>query len=192
MVPQVPHHTSYLSFKCFAFIFSLKNLLPSGQVKPIKAKDAFDDKKAANATINATRNEQHLSLKEGEPCIYKIITFIKYCSANAALPAPQELFVEALFAIDARVIITPDTAPGVDPAQSVALCGIVVKCKLSVDGWSYRVRANDSRRNIIWVPEARVRAVSKTIFESPILETRAFPAQQRLKAKHRKSATLRV
>jgi hypothetical protein len=67
-----------------------------------------------------------------------------------------------------------------------------MECKLSVDGWSYRVRADDTRWNIICVPEARVRAVSKTIFESPMLETRAFPVQQRLKAEQRKSATLRV
>ena len=114
------------------------------------------------------------------------------CSALEALSAPQELFVEALFAIDAHVITIPDTTPGVDPAQTVAICGVIMECKPSDDGWSYRVRADDTRRNIIWVPEARVRAVSKTIFESPMLETRAFPAQQRLKAEHRKSATLRV
>ena len=110
----------------------------------------------------------------------------------AALPAPQELFVEALFAIDAHVITIPDAIPGVDPAQSVAICGVIIECKPSIDGWSYRVRADDTRRNIIWVPEARVRAVSKTIFKSPMLDTRAFPVQQRLKAEQRKSATLRV
>ena len=99
----------------------------------------------------------------------------------AALPAPQELSVEALFAIGAHVTTTPDTTPGVDPVQSVAICGVVIECKPSVDGWSYRVRADDTRRNIIWVPEARVRAVSKAVFENPMLETRAFPMQQRLK-----------
>ena len=90
------------------------------------------------------------------------------------------------------MITTPDTTPGVDPAQSVAVSGVIMECKPSVDGWSYRVRADDTRRIIICVPEARVRAVSKTIFESPMLETRAFPVQQRLKAEQRKSATLRV
>ena len=90
------------------------------------------------------------------------------------------------------MITTPDTTPGVDPAKSVAISGVIMECKPSVDGWSYRVRADDTRRNIICVPEARVCAVSKTIFESPMLETRAFPVQQRLKAEQRKSATLRV
>jgi hypothetical protein len=110
----------------------------------------------------------------------------------AALPAPQELFVEALFAIGAHVTTTPDTTPGVDPVQSVAICGVVIESEPSVDGWSYRVRADDSRRNIIWVPEARVRAVSKAVSENPMLETRAFPLQQQLKSEQHKSATLRV
>ena len=98
-----------------------------------------------------------------------------------ALPSPQELFVEALFAIGAHVTTNPDTTPGVDPVQSVAVCGVVIECKPSLGGWSYRVKADDSRRNIIWVPEARVRAASKAAFENPMLETRAFPVQQRLK-----------
>ena len=121
-----------------------------------------------------------------------LLHLLNICSALAALPAPQELFVEALFAIDARVITTPDMTPGVDPAQSVAISGVIMECKSSVDGWSYRVKADDTRRNIIWVPDPRVRAVSKTIFESPMLETRAFPVQQRLTAEQRKSAMLRV
>jgi hypothetical protein len=36
-----------------------------------------------------------------------------------------------------------------------------------------------------------VRAVSKAVFENPMLETRAFPVQQRLKDERCKSATLR-
>ena len=98
------------------------------------------------------------------PAATILLYLLNICSALAALPAPQELFIEALFAIDARVITIPDTTPGVDPAQSVAICGIVVECKASVDGWSYRVKADDTRRNIIWVPEARVRAVSEDYF----------------------------
>ena len=85
-------------------------------------------------------------------------------SALAALPAPQELFIEALFATDAHMITIPDTTPGVDPAQSVAICCIVVECKPSVDGWFYRVRADDTRRNIIWVPEARMHRVEAAVF----------------------------
>ena len=97
-----------------------------------------------------------------------VVTILLYllntCSAKAALPAPQELFIEALFAIDARVITTPDTTPGVDPAQSVAISGVIMECKTSVDGWSYRVRADDTRRNIIWVPEARVHRLEAAVF----------------------------
>ena len=93
-----------------------------------------------------------------------LLYLLNICSALAALPAPQELFIEALFAIDARVITIPDTTPGVDPAQSVAVSGVIMECKASVDGWSYRVRADDSRRNIIWVPEARVHRLEAAVF----------------------------
>ena len=36
-----------------------------------------------------------------------------------------------------------------------------------------------------------MRAVSKAVFENPMLETRAFPMQQRFKLEQRKSATLK-
>ena len=133
-----------------------------------------------------------LRRRKVSPAAIKLLYLLNIYSALAALPAPQELFIEALCAIDARVITTPDPTHGVDPAQSVAISGVIMECKSSVDGWSYRVKADDTRRIIICVPEARVRAVSKTIFESPMLKTRAFPVQQRLKAEQRKSATLRV
>jgi len=102
-----------------------------------------------------------------------LLYLLNTCSALAALPAPLELFVEALFAVDAHVITTPDTTPGVDPKQSVAISGVI-------DGWSYRVRADKIRRNIIWVSETRVRTMSKAIFENPMLETRKFPVKERL------------
>ena len=94
-----------------------------------------------------------------------LLYLLTLCPALAALPAPLELFVEALFAIDARVITTPDMTPGVDPAQSVAICGVIIECKYSVDGWSYRVKADDTRRNIIWVPEARVHRLEAAVFK---------------------------
>jgi hypothetical protein len=62
------------------------------------------------------------------------------------------------------VITIPDTTPGVDPAQSVAISGVIMECKSSVDGWSYRVKAADTRRNIIWVPEARVHRLEAAVF----------------------------
>jgi len=110
------------------------------------------------------RNAQYLSLKEGEPCSYNIIIFIKYLFSKCGSPAPQELFVKALFAIDAHVITIPDTIPGVDPAQSAAVCGVIMECNAYVDGWSYRVKADDNRRNIIWVPEARVHRFEAALF----------------------------
>ena len=114
------------------------------------------------------------------PAVTVLLYLLNTCSALAALPAPLELFVEALFAVFAHVITTPDTTPGVDPKQSVAISGVITERIATVDGWSYRVRADDTRRNLIWVPEARVRAVSKAVFENPMLETRKFPVQERL------------
>ena len=90
-----------------------------------------------------------LRRRKVSPVAILLLYLLNICSALAALSVSQELFVEALFAIDAHVITIPDTTPGVDPAQSVVICGIVVECKLSVDGWSYRVRADYTQRNII-------------------------------------------
>jgi len=78
------------------------------------------------------------------------------------------------------VITTPDTTPGVDPKQSVAISGVITERIATVDGWSYRVSADDTRRNIIWVPEARVRTMSTAIFENPNAKTRKFPVKERL------------
>jgi hypothetical protein len=104
-----------------------------------------DAKKAAAEADKLRLRLQWAQDKEGEPCRYNIIIFIKHLFSKAALPAPQELFVEALFALDANVIATPDTTAGVDPAQSVTIFGVIMECKPSVDGRSYRVRADDSR-----------------------------------------------
>ena len=98
------------------------------------------------------------------PVVTILLNLLILYSALAALPAPKELFVEALFAIDAHVITSPDSTPGIDPAQSVAICGVIIECKYSVDGWSYRVKADDTRRNIIWVPEARVHRLEAALF----------------------------
>ena len=106
-----------------------------------------------------------LRKRKVSPAATILLYLLNICSALAALPAPLELFVEALFAIDARVITTSDTTPGVDPAQSVAIFGIIMECMPSVDGRSYRVRADDSRRNIIWAPEARVHRLEAAVFK---------------------------
>ena len=81
-VPQVPHHISNLSFEYLASILRIsvivKNTRIHGQADRLRAQSIRDAKKAAKATKNATRNAQYLSVKEGEPCIYNIIKFIKY------------------------------------------------------------------------------------------------------------------
>ena len=67
-----------------------------------------DTKKAAKEAESLRFKQRNTQKKKGEPCRY----LLNICSALAALPAPQELFVEALFAIDAHVITIPDTTLG--------------------------------------------------------------------------------
>ena len=44
-----------------------------------------------------------------------------------ALPPPIELFEAARFKVGDRVQTLPDTTPGIDPRQSVAIYGTVVE-----------------------------------------------------------------
>ena len=67
-----------------------------------------------------------LRKRKMSPAAIILLYLLNICSALAALSAPLELFVEALFATDVHVITTPDTIPGVDPAQSVAICGVIM------------------------------------------------------------------
>jgi hypothetical protein len=163
-VPQVPHHKFTLPFKCFAYNLIQWNLLPSGQVKRNKAKEAFDAKKAAKAIKNAARNAQYLSVKEGEPCSYNIIKFINSLHSVGGSSCTTGAICRGIIRNRRARDYNSRYDPGVDPAQSVAVWGVIMECKASVDGWSYRVRADDTRRNIIWVPEARVHRLKAAVF----------------------------
>ena len=100
------------------------------------------------------------------PSTYFIFT------AAAALPPPLELFSPALFAIGDLVQSTPDTTPGVHPSHSVAIVGSVTELKIA-EGWLYHIRASNDGRNNIWVPECRLRPISKSIFDDAYIEPRA-------------------
>ena len=98
-----------------------------------------------------------------------------------ALPPPIELFETARFKVGDRVQTLPDTTPGIDPRQSVAIYGTVVEVEADI-GWKYLFKSMHSERNKVSVPENRVLAISKLLYDNTMLETRAFPVQERLRA----------
>ena len=67
---------------------------------------------------------------------------------------------------------TPDTTPGVHPSQSVSVAGTVSEIKLE-GGWFYKINSIHHSRNSIWVPEYRLRLISKSIFDDVYMEPRA-------------------
>ena len=93
-------------------------------------------------------------------------------TAAAALPAPIELFSAAVFKIGEVVHSIPDTAPGVHPAHSVAITGAIIELKVE-GGWRYNISSIHDPRNTLWVPEHRVRLISKSIFDDAYIEPRA-------------------
>ena len=157
-----------MPFKCFASILRITDgiFCLTAQYRHFAASSEWKGRPRRRPRRPELRPEtcNTFPQRKVSPAATKLLYLLNIFWAKAALPAPQELFVEALFAIDARVITTPDTTPGVDPAQSVAISGVIMECKSSVDGWSYRVRADDTRRNIIWVPEARVHRLEAAVF----------------------------
>ena len=98
-----------------------------------------------------------------------------------ALPPPIELFEASRFKVGNRVHTLPDTTPGINPRQSVAIYGTVVEVEADI-GWKYLIKSMHSERNKVWVPENRVLAISKSLYDNTMLETRAFPAQERFRA----------
>ena len=72
---------------------------------------------------------------------------------------------------------TPDATPGVHPSQSVSVAGTVSELKLE-GGWCYNISSMHHSRNSIWVPECRLRLISKSIFDDAYIEPRAGPQRQ--------------
>ena len=110
--------------------------------------------------------------------------------AAAAEPPPPEPTYDALFAVGAQVQTDPDSTSGIHPSQAEVVYGVITMIESRGGSWWYQVRANNDGRNHPWVPETRVRPVSRSLFGG-MLETRAFPIQQRYKVLQTKSAALR-
>jgi len=84
----------------------------------------------------------------------------------------------------------PDTTPGVLSSQAEFVFGVITTVESRGGSWWYQVRANNDGRNHLWVPETRVRTVSKSVYGG-MLEMRAFPVQERLRVEREKSDKLR-
>ena len=100
-----------------------------------------------------------------------------------ALPPPVELFEAARFKVGDRVHTLLNTTPGIDPRQSVAIYGTIVEVEAEF-GWKYLIKSMHSKRNKVSVPENRVLAISKLLYDNTMLATRALPVQGRLRATH--------
>ena len=69
------------------------------------------------------------------------------------------------------VYSTPDTTPGCDSSQSVALYGSVIALKFE-DELMVKIKNSNDGRNQLWVPETRVNSTSKSIIDNSIIELR--------------------
>ena len=63
----------------------------------------------------------------------------------------------------------PDTAPGIYPCRSVAITGHIKELK-SDDVWFYNISYIHHSKNTLWIPEHRVRPISKSIFDDCYVE----------------------
>ena len=117
-----------------------------------------------------------------------LLNFFIAAAALSPTPEPQ---TEPLFAVGDQVQTDPDTTPGIHSSQSEVVFGVISKLELRDGIWRYEVRANNDARRCPWVPETRVRAVSKSLYGG-MLETRTFDAQDRLKEERQSNAKLQV
>ena len=88
------------------------------------------------------------------------------------MSTPSELFSPAVFKVGDIVQSIPVAAPGVHPRHSVAITGPIIELK-SDGGWFYNISSMHHSQNTLWVPEHRVRPVSKSIFDDCYIEPRA-------------------
>ena len=100
-------------------------------------------------------------------------------AANQALSATPVLIAAALFKIGDRVEAIPDTARGIDPKHSVAFYGTVAEVEKAETCWMYTLRSVQHARSHLTVPEARIRPISISLSDDAVIETCAFPAQER-------------
>ena len=72
-----------------------------------------------------------------------------------------------------------DTSSGIHPNQAEAIYGTVTEVYFE-NIWMVKIKSIHDGRSPSLVPEARVRAISKSLADSAIVETRALPLQKRL------------
>ena len=113
--------------------------------------------------------------------------FPRFRAANQARSATPVLIAAALYKIGDRVKAIPDTAPGVHPMHSVAFYGIVAEVEKTETCWMYKLLSDQHARSHLTVPEARVRPMPISVSDDAVIETLAFPFQERLAVEKKKS-----
>ena len=95
------------------------------------------------------------------------------------------------FKIDDNVNSTPDTTPGIDPRQSVALYGLVVDLNFESE-LMVKIKSSNDGYDQLWVPETRVNSTSKSIIDNSIVELRNSSVNKKLQNSMRKVTELKL
>ena len=98
--------------------------------------------------------------------------------------------VAAKFQRWTEVRTIPDSSPGLHPSHAETVFGRVVDCQEGDGIWEYRIQATDDGRQVTsWIPEHRVVALSKAVFEDRLV-TRATAADPSLTTKRQLEAAV--
>ena len=142
-----------------------KNILKADR----KRKKAISEaKKAAKEAINIGLKRNREEAKQGGPyliklnklfiSLYYIIDKFK-AKSEYSTPNVATEQLHSRFKIDDYVFSTPDTTPGCNSSQSVALHGSVIALKFEGE-LMVKIKNSHEGRNQLWVPETRVRPTS--------------------------------
>ena len=114
---------------------------------------------------------------------------IKYPAATAHPLTPVATTAIAKFKNWDPVRTIPETATGVHFSHSESVYGHIVLVEPRADGYWYRVQASDDGRKITQlIPEHRVVAQSKAIFDDRTIDTRATSSDASIKLKRQLAA----
>ena len=160
------------------------------EAKKTAAKEA--KKTAAKEAKTAKRNAVYVPKASGGSLSYYIFNINKKSYPGAAAPPPPQVPVAtAKFQLGDQVRTIPDTTTGVHFSHSESVYSMVVLVSPDADGFWYRVQANDCGRKVTQaIPEHRVVALSKAVFDDRIMDTRATVADPSLRPKRHLQAAL--
>ena len=123
-------------------------------------KAAYDAKKAAKEAEKVRMQKKHFELRKVSP-LFNISSWYTLIFLS-----------QAAFKVGDLVKNIPGTAPGVNRSNSVAVTSRIIELKCD-GGWFYNISAILRTQNTLWIPEHRVRTISKSIFGDCYIKPRA-------------------